>query len=82
MRVVVNASVGPRVIGSFPSGRGAFMISSTRWFCHVVSAQATTERRQADDQPAAQLIEVIDDRELVVVGNGPNAPHAHAGSRG
>jgi hypothetical protein len=42
MSVVVNASVGPRVIGSMPSGSGAFMISSTRWFCHVVSTQATT----------------------------------------
>ena len=83
--VVVNASAGPSVMGSicFPVessvGSEALTISRTRSFCRC-QRPGDDERHDADDQPAAQLVEMVDDREPVLVRDWPNAPHSLRGS--
>ncbi len=65
--VVVNGSVTPNVISfSWPVGSGALAISSSRWFCQKQSASADAEDRDADDQPCAQLVEVLDEAHLIL----------------
>ena len=44
-----------------------------------MSAQAAPNAIAADDQPRAQLIQMLDDREPIVVGDRSDAPHAYRG---
>jgi hypothetical protein len=39
------------------------------------------ERQDGDDQPAAKLVEMVDDGQPVLMPDGPDAPHCLRGSR-
>ena len=85
MSVVVKGSVTPKVISFlWSSGSGPEAISSSRWFCQKQSARATPKTTQADDRcRRAQLVEVLDEGELILVGDRPDAAgHRAALSRG
>ena len=53
-------------LGAVGLGSGALAISSSRWFCQKQSPQATTEHGRRDDDPVAQLVEMLDKGQLVL----------------
>ena len=70
----MNGSVTPKVISCLcPLGSGFWAISSSRWFCQKRERQGDGEDDQADDEPVAELVEVLDEAELVFVGDRPDA---------
>ena len=74
--------IGSSCLPFGPSGSGAFTMSSTSSFCQAVSAQATTNASALMISLLAQLVEMVDDREPVLVRDRPNPPHALRGSCG
>ena len=67
----MNGSVGLSVIGFGAFGSGSLMILSSRWFCQKQSRSADHEREHRDHDPRAQLVEVLDERQPVVVAYRP-----------
>ena len=70
----MNGSVTPKVISFLWSpGSGPPAISSSRWFCQKQSARATPKTTRQTTMPGAQLVEVLDEGEPVLVGDRPDA---------
>ena len=49
---------------------GRLTISRTRSFCQNATREADEEREQGDEDARAQLVEVLDQAELVLVADG------------
>ena len=45
------------------------MIRSSSWFCQKQKPNATTSTAAADDQPRAQLVEVVDEAQPILVAD-------------
>ena len=76
----MNGSVTPKVIGTRSPGSGSLAMSSSRSFCQKHSPQATTSTASRDDDPVAQLVEVLDERHLLVELCGPQTGRGHLGA--
>ena len=64
--MVKNGSVGLKVSGSRSPGSGSLAISSSSWFCQKQKPTASDEDDRRDDDPRAQLVEVLDQRHALV----------------
>ena len=62
-----NGSVTPKVIGSRPSGQRPVGDREQQVVLPEAEADRDDEHARGDDDPRAQLVEVLDDAELVVV---------------
>ncbi len=77
----MNGSVTPKVIGSGRfDGSGSLTISRIRWFCQKHSDVATTSADSAMMILRPQLVEVVDERQPVLVVDRPYARHGSAAS--
>ena len=76
VNVVVNCSVMPKVIGSLMlSGSGLFTISRMSSFCQPQNANAMPKAITEMISRVAQLAEVVDEREPLLVIYGSEASH-------
>ena len=74
MNDVVNGSVGLSVSGFVPSGSGFEsqpMIVSRNAY---VKMKKNRDGAQRDDQPGAELLEVLDERRFLTVAEAPRQP--------
>ena len=78
---VVNGSVTPRVTRFLSSGRGAMsQRRSFSWNANV-KMEGRHDREQADDQPGAKLVQVLDERCLLTVSEAARKPPTPLGHR-
>ena len=82
MSVVVKGSVTPKVSSSSWSlGSGAGGDLEQQVVLPEAERQGDAEDDDADDDPGAQLVEVLDQGEAVLVGDRPDAGHRVAPQR-
>ena len=73
----MNGSVTPKVISFLcPLGSGLPAISSSRWFCQKASARATAKITRQTTDAGGELVEVLDQAQLIFVGDRPDAARA------
>ena len=66
--VVVNGSLIPKVISwLWLDGSGTLASSSSRWFCQKQRASATPKTAIETTTPKAQLVQVLDEAQLILV---------------
>ena len=76
VNVDMNASETPKVAGTISGGSGALTMSRMTLFCQKQSAADHNEGDEQDDQPRAQLVEVLDQAELLLVAYRFDLAHA------
>ena len=74
-----NGSLLPFWNAVFSSGR--LMMSRIGSFCQKQTPKQTRNAAEADDQPRAELVEVLDEAQPVVVGDRPQRGAGHAAIR-
>ena len=73
---VVNGSVTPSVTSRLSSGSGAVSHSMICSWNANVSEEHRDDRDERDDQPRAELVEVLDERRLLTVVETARQPPA------
>ncbi len=74
MTVVVNGSVTPKVRRRWCSaGSGLEAMSSSGRALPEAEREGDAEGGEGDDQPVPELVEMLDEGQLILVGNRPDS---------
>ena len=77
-----NGSVTPSVTSCFPSGSSSISFSMIRSWNAYADHEGGDERDDADEDPVAELREVLDERRLFLVVEAPRDDPAEHGDEG